>query len=1160
MSGTAPELAPLDRSTLVEASAGTGKTYTITTYFVRAILEDGLTPEKILVVTYTKAATAELRARTRGRILQALAHLSQAPEAPDALYEVVKEAVARTSAGEVERRLRGALGQMDQAAIFTIHGFCQRLLQEHPLSFGVDLDLEVAENPASLSSALAVDYWASELYDRPAWFLQALRERKVSTARLTRLANSATVASVHLVGPEPCEILEGEVQRVSELLREAGTIWATKRSEALERLLVKELNKQRYNEKRVVEKWAPELDAFFASGSIAPLPKFFEWLCASRIKVKKNAEPPRHPFFDACEAAFEAHAALEPKLDYAVFAFQRQFFDYVREQSRRRRDETGVFSFDDLLTTVHAAVDPELRGEALPSARSIAQTVRAAYPLALVDEFQDTDSVQYGIFRSVYGQGSAIYVGDPKQAIYAFRGADVHSYLEAKADIGENKLSLETNRRSDPGVVQGVNTLFGRRARPFIIEGIGFQPVLAHETQSNSTLRPRLDIVFLDSEHFTHSGADHVAEVAANEVALLLESGAQIRDRAMEAGDIAILCRTNEQTTAVVRALRELNVPVSLDGGTSVLDTEVAGELWAMMEAVSLPGDSFALRRALLTSLVGLTPLALASMRDDAWSMWVDRFRAWHEQWRHYGVLRFIESMLVTTGAETRIASRPTARRDLTDLLHVQELLLRGQRAKGRDPVSLIQWFRRLQDGSAADAGISSEDLLQRPDAQSGAVRVSTIHRSKGLEYGVVLCPFTWGGGGLRSSDSWAVKYYDEERGPSLDLGSADKEEHLALSKEEARSEALRLLYVATTRAKHQCTLFWGQGFGWKDSALAYLLHGPGDLKSLDEAAIVGDIEELVAESGGSAGWRRPRGERAAPRLAEACRTTLEARTETRGFDHSPRIASFTSLTGHEETSRPHVFEETTSPLFAELPGGARTGLLLHAIFEHVAIDELDDSKAEAEINRQLGLFGFDRSLAEPTIRDLGTVVSTPILGEPALPSLAELDRERQLRELEFTLTLGRPKLHDLVELLRKQESPRAATAYHELLALAGDHTLRGLLRGFIDLMYQWEGRRYVPDYKSNRHADYGAASVAEAVQRDHYVLQGLLYAAAANRYLRQRDHEYDAKEHWGGTLFLFLRGMEGPANAGRSVFFDRQTPELVDALDDWLGGGDGPH
>jgi exodeoxyribonuclease V beta subunit len=1158
MSSISPQLIPLDAPTLVQASAGTGKTYTITTYFVRAILERDLKPEEILVVTYTKAATAELRIRTRQRILDALLLLGEESKTDDALHGVVAATVERLGRRETEMKLRAALGEMDRAAILTIHGFCQRLLQDYPLLFGIDFDFEVAEDASSMYSELAVDFWTTELYDAPDWMLRALEAKKVSAVQLSKLAKVSVMPGIEILGPAPAGVDQAMLERWLLFKKEAAELWSARRGQVTEILTTnKDLSGTYYKPRTIEGTWLPALDEFFAKSGFTYPPEFLPKLAQGSLKMKKGRDEPRDPFFEACAPLWEAQQSLVPGLDHAVFRFQERFIEYARVHAKMRREDRAVLTYDDLLTLVYAPFDPSGPDSATFDRDQIAETVSTAYRLALVDEFQDTDAVQYGIFRAIYGESSVVYVGDPKQAIYAFRGADVFSYIGAVKDVGDRVHTLKTNRRSDAGVVHAVNTLFSLQTPPFLLEGIDMDEAIPHHEESRSTLDPPMELVFLEKDQLKGGVVAAVSPIVANEIALLLESEAQVEGRPVEPGDIAVLCRSNNQALAVTDALRELNVPVSLDGGSSVLGTEIASDLSAVLEAVLLPGDSSLVRRALLTSLLGVSPYDLATMSDEAWSEWVSRFRSWNEAWHSQGVVRFLEDMLRHTQAEATIATRPAARRVLTDLLHLEELLLRAERERGRNPVALMQWFRRLAKASPGEGTVASDDLQQRPDADAGAVRVATIHKSKGLEYGIVYCPFPW----PLQFNEVAVKFHDEQGNVKVDLGSEGCEANKEASHREEFSEALRVLYVAVTRAKYRCTLYWGRAKNWKKAALGYLLHGAEGLGKLDEDGMRAGVEKFVAASSGTVEWRATHDQQAAPREHEPPRRALAAREQVRYFSHAPRIASFTSLTGHDEKTpgpRPAVSPVERQPaLFSDLPGGVRTGLLLHSILEHADFQQLGTIETGQLIERQLHAFGFDAALTPEVQRDLLSVAATPFTDAAEAPRLDDLSRDVQLRELEFTLRVDRPKLSDLAEILSQHDAPAAAPRYFESLADVSGQTLQRFLRGYIDLMFEWQGRWYVADYKSNTLPTYAPEGVNEAVQRTHYLLQAQLYTAAAQRYLKQRVLGYDPETQWGGALFLFLRGMRGPQSAGSSVFFDRQPVELLSAVDRWLGGAD---
>ncbi|MEM7137575.1 MAG: UvrD-helicase domain-containing protein [Myxococcota bacterium] len=1132
---------------LVEASAGTGKTHAITTYFVQALLERDLKAEQILVVTYTKAATAELRIRTRRRIAEAFTLADSGAGTKDDLGPAIHQAVTRLGRDEVRARLRRALHDLDRAPIFTIHGFCQRLLQDHPLLFGVETGFEVAEDSFSVFYDLAIDFWTTELHQRPSWFIEALRKRRIDPEFLGRLASATLDPTVEILGPAHAELDPKALEEAMAALREAGLAWEAGR-DAISQLLLDHagLNRTRYPRSSIQSKWLRELDSVFAKGSLE-LPEWFEKLGASRMVVKKGHGPPKHAFFEACDRLIDRVERVRLAVDSAVFRFLERFVDRARSEATRRARVDAVLTYDDLLTTVYRGLD----------AKASAQ-VQRTFPFALVDEFQDTDSVQYGIFKRIYGGHAAVFVGDPKQAIYSFRGADVFSYLAASEDVEDRRRALTVNRRSDPGMITAIEALFSNPPSPFAIDAIKFPEVTAHHAP-RSSLDPSIEVIVLDRESAKKRAVEEsVPPIVANEVALLLASGETIGGRPITPSDIAILCRTNRQALCVTEALRRLELPVSLDGDSSVLGTSTADDVEAVLQAALTPADGSAVRRALLTGLVGMTPEELQGLANDDWSTWISRFRSWHDAWRDTGVTRFVEDFLRTTEAEKRLAALPTARRRLTDLLHIEELLLRGERTRRRDPVALMLWFRRLRQGSPEDKSVAYEDLQQRPDADGNTIRVTTVHKSKGLEYGVVYCPFLWRDATLFDFERRVVKFHDPQDGhrAKCDLGSERLEQHLELCRDEALSEALRLLYVGVTRAKHRCTLFWGLARDWRKSSFAYLLHGPTLPKNVTDDEVHASLDTLAASSRGTLGWTTPSPARARSRSAPSPERTLEASQARRAFDPNHRIASFTSLTGrHDKTAaRPDdkASTESTRTLFRELPGGARTGLLLHSLLEQAPFDALESADTLQLVEAELRAYGYEASHGRRVLEDLRVVVGHPLFEADPSPTLSAISVDQQLRELAFTLDSGRPDFGELAGLLESEGAPLYATGYPDHLRREAPRVLRKFLRGFIDLVFEWEGRWYVADYKSNMLTGYDKASLADAAVQSHYLLQVLLYSVATHRYLAQRLPGYDPNTNWGGAMLLFVRGMTGD---GGGVYFDPMSPALITAADRWLGG-----
>jgi len=1140
--------------TLIEASAGTGKTYEITTFFVRAIVEGGLDPASILVVTYTKAATSELRVRARQRVSNALARLEGASTDDEVIDALLDGAQRAESRDRLRARLHEALLQMDQAPILTIHGFCQRLLQEYPLVFGIDFDFTIVEDARPRLLELATDYWLTELHDKPEWFVSALRDKRKNPAHLAHLARTANAPHIEMIGPEECWPDDGAFERFRQRFADAARIWNEERDAIVEILLEAGLNRTQYKLSTIADRWVPQLDALFERPSTS-LPGWFERLGRRRMKVNKGFERPSHRFFEACDRLLDAQADLSPCIDYAIFRFEADFVARARAASYARCQREAALTYDDLLSCVHQRLTED-----------VAASIRRDYPVALVDEFQDTDSLQYDIFRSIYGNRGAVYVGDPKQAIYAFRGADVFTYFTAASDVGRRHRELTVNRRSEPNLVAAVHALFTNHPTPFALEQLHLPKVSAHY-ESRSSFDPSIEVILLDEGFTGLRPEDVVPELVAREVALTLTDGARVKERdggrvkerALRPSDVAVLCRKNEQARLVTEALRALGVPASLDGDSSVLDTDLAEEIQVLLEAALMPGDSLAIRRALITRLVGVSPRDLGAMDEELWAEWMARFRAWREIWHLEGVVRFLEELLRTCETEQRLARFSSARRALTDLAHVQELLMRGERECHRDPVALVMWYRRLRTKSAESTTVAAEELQQRPDSDADAVRVTTIHKSKGLEYGIVYCPFPWGDAELFQLERKVVRFHDPNDGHRLkiDLGSKRLEEHLALSEREHLSEALRLLYVAVTRAKFRCTLFWGPLGKSKRSALSYLLHGRSK-EPKDDDVIRADLDAVATASKGTIGWRQTRTEPVVDSTHSAASVDLAALPALRRFRQAPRIASFTSLTGHHEKTAPRDPERepmVAEPLlFSSLPGGARTGLLLHAILEHVDHRSLDAPDASKTVTQQLIAFGYDEALAPSIVADLKRVVDTPWSEERHAPRLCEVPRAAQLRELEFTLGVASPSFSDLASIMEAHGAPACLPDYPAQLCSGSTGQLERFLRGFIDVLFEWRGRWYLADYKSNSLTSYSKESTAAAAARAHYLLQTQLYAAAAHRHLEQRLPGYDPEKHWGGTALLFLRGMRGSDQPGAAVLFERQSPALLKDVDDWLG------
>ncbi len=1082
-----PLALPLSGATLLEASAGSGKTHTITTLYVRLLLETAVQPGEILVVTYTNAATAELRARVRRRLVQALAALEAGASDDAELDAMIRARVASRAADRP--RLTAALYGFDEAAIFTIHGFCQRVLQQHAFESGTAFDLELIGDQTALRDEVVSDFWVQALCAASEEVVREVAESKLDPMKLASL-----------------------IQRVVA---------------------------------------QPDL-------TVLPLP---------------GADDP-----------------VKLRTQLAAIAFA------LRELPRRKA-AAGVQSFDDLLLQVDTAL-AGLGGEPL------AAQIRRRFPVALIDEFQDTDPVQYRIFERIYrdrADAALFLIGDPKQAIYAFRGADVFIYLNAKRAAREQTYTMDVNRRSSPRMVQAVNTLFGRVDDPFVLPDIPFVQMQPGTRVRNEIDGAALHILLMPRAGrearirgkipkkgaFINKGvADkELPSAIAGEIVRFLQSDARIEGQPVSPADVAVLCRTNLQAMDVQAALRNLGVPSVLQGDASVFDASEAAQLELVLRAVADPGDAGALKAALATDLLGVSGLELFALQDDerGWDRWLRRLQEWHQLWVGRGFTPAFRRLLDEQDVPARLLALPGGERHLTNLLHLGELLQRAAVEWRRGPRALVEWLGTMRRDAAARVEAVGETAQIRLESDARALKLVTIHKSKGLEYPVVFCPYLWDGTLFRKDDKEYLRFHEsaEPHRPMMDLAADKDSRHCELAEREARAENQRLLYVALTRAKYRCVVVWGAVRDAEDSPLARLLDWPGPAVSDDETRA--QLAALAAESGGSIATADLSFELPAPyRAAAGAADALCSRTASRVLRMDWRLSSFSRLvSGHdvgvapadegldhdegigEGLARP---PETASSaiVLSDFPRGARAGNLIHELFETldfptVAPAALRDSAAAALIR-----YGLDPVWAEPLQRALGDVLDTPLRDAERSLRLREIETARRLNEMEFIFPVAaaRPEARFTSAALANAFEGHAAAlpaGYPDSVRRLGFAPLAGYLRGFVDLVFEHGGRWYLVDYKSNflgpTAADYRPERLGEAMAQHHYFLQYHLYVVALHQYLALRVAGYDYERDFAGVFYLFVRGMAPNHAPGCGVFFDRPARALIDALSDALAG-----
>jgi exodeoxyribonuclease V beta subunit len=1195
---------------LVEASAGTGKTWTISGLYTRLILELGLSVDQILVVTYTKAATAELQDRIRKRLRSVFLAFESGESDEDFcrrmldLYGHRKELALN--------RLTRAIGGFDQAAVFTIHGFCQRLLSESAFESGSDFDCEVLPDEKELLGEIVDDFWRQEVYPAHHGWAAFLAERKQSPETWRdEVAAHVGKPFLKVLGTAEPEA-EPEAQPDLEILchtvaGQAARAWHMHKSD-IDRLLT---GFEGFNGNKVrpgkIREWLDGLDGFFGrwpagaaaesdsaadAGTFPDLPEGCGKLAAKSLAaaVKKGYAAPEHAFFDHCEALAQSHAALQAAYEARLKALKPRLLDYCNAELEQRKAKARVFSYNDMLNRLAGA----LAGE---QAERLAETVRRRYRAALIDEFQDTDPMQYRIFRRVYGDGGlpVFFVGDPKQAIYGFRGADVFSYLEARGQASVRRGTLLYNQRSEPGLIRAVNGLFLSQPRPFLLDDILY-PEVAPGSRARPPLRiagdggEPLRLLLLPPGEDGEGGEAPLGkgkamalatEATATEITRLLQAGAenraQLGDEPLHGGDIAVLVSTHNQARQVEEALRLRGVPSVRQGQDNVFESPEALELERVLLAIAEPGRESRLKAALATELMGCTANAIEALQQDEprWEMLFDRFQTYHQLWLSLGFSPMFRRWFEESKVTENLPEYRDGERRLTNLLHLAELLqVESRRKSGIE--TLLTWFAH----AIRQPSKSGEEAQLRLESDARRVKIVTIHTSKGLEYPIVFCPFLWDGR-LAQRKASSILFH-EGCDAVLDMGSPGQEDHRPQAVREEMSEKLRLLYVALTRAVYRTYVIWGnarnakdKGEGLHTAALAWLLHGAEAgaaadplaalAKRLEEAGqslIEADLKVYADRVPGAVSIGpiridtlpyRPSGTDAPPALAVRP-------FRRKGLWPDWRMSSFTGLATGRHSEAPDYdtnFEpepaETAGDSMFAFPRGATAGSCLHAILEDWDFTCSDSERLAELVRRKLKAHGFDERWTETVRRSIETLLAAP-LNKRGL-KLADIPAGRRLVELEFTFALRGGSAHGLRRLLKDPDlgcDPRFGEAARHL----DFHHIAGFMKGFIDLVFEADGRYYLVDYKSNwlgnKYADYAPGPLAEAMAREHYYLQYLIYTFALHRYLAVRLPDYDYETHYGGVYYLFIRGIDAKRKTG--IFRDRPNAALIEGLEKLLG------
>jgi len=1188
---------PLEGINLIEASAGTGKTFTIAGLFLRLILEKNLLVNEILVVTFTVAATAELNDRIRRLLKDAIEEFSRGQSDDEFLNSLIKQYPDPLPS---LKRLKEALRDFDEAAIFTIHGFCQRVLKEHAFESSLLFDTELITDEEALKQEIIDDFWRTNFYNASPLFIDYALNNHCTPENLLKLVRTYSDKPLLKVIPQvTIPDSTQEEKEFNEVFNKARDTWQSSKAD-VEKILANQIGFKQ----SVISK-IPELiiglDCFFNAGNKNfTLFHQFELFTLSGVKkaTKKNCEPPQHPFFELFEILKEKHETLSCAYAQHLLGLKTSLFTFLHQSLCKQKQRKNVQSFYDLLVKLQNAL-------ANKSGAELAKIIRAKYHAALIDEFQDTDPLQYEIFNNIFkNQGGILFlIGDPKQAIYSFRGADIFAYLHAISQV-DSQYTLKENWRSDPQLINAVNAIFSQVKDPFVFEAIKFQKASAAKNKKADPLiiagipKPPLQLWFLDADKLERSrltkkgqfikkpeSRELILKAVGAKIVYLLrqkkEKHTFIKQRPIKEQDIAVLVRTNREATLMQHVLSELKVPSVLYTTDNLFDSREAYELLRILEGIAEPQNEKLIKAALTTDILGIQGEELEKLfaHEAEWIACLNKFIEYQARWRMHNFFSMFRYLLFQEKVRVRLLPFSDGERRLTNLLHLGEVLHQEEHQKQLTVGSLIKWLSEQIN----PAFPRLEEHQLRLETDEYAVKIVTIHKSKGLEYPVVFCPFLWDKSKIRSANEPFVFHDGAEL--TLDLGSEHKNENRALAEKEILSENLRLLYVALTRARNCCYTAWGRFNEAGSSAMSYLFHSgeKNDEKNIidaietsfndltnDQMKVV--LKNLGTEAKGAIGiYEIPEPVSIGHLPFKEENEALSLKLFSGHIDRTWKISSFSSLAAEKQSllepqlysfpEHPDYDQEIQSESIPEkepagifaFPRGAKAGSFMHDLFEHLDFTEKDDAVMKALVAEKLSLYGFDVSWRDTIFDMIKKVLAVSLHPDQKDLTLSSIPESNKVSELEFYFplqTLSPEKLKNLFLTYGNENLPREFPEQIKNLHFAPS---RGFMRGFIDLVFQFQDSFYLIDWKSNflgtNVEDYHHEKLAAVMSEEYYHLQYLLYTVALDKYLSKQVSNYHYEKHFGGVFYLFLRGIDPDKGSALGIYRARPSEKIIHGL-----------
>ena len=1172
---------PLQGKRLIEASAGTGKTHTITNIYLRLLINHGnkynkalkpLTPKEILVVTFTDAATQELKDRIRTRI-----HLAQSifsgkiPIPNDSFLQQIYQECSEPD--KISKQLLLAERQMDEAAIYTIHGFCHYMLNQYAFESSSLFNMTLLTDEKKMIKQAANDYWRTTFYNAPHYqtktvyyYWKTPSELLNDTQLWLNHPDLNIITYDNLSFAKRCEQIKDWIDPVKN-------IWLKNHKKIIELLNNYHLNKKTYTQKKISQ-YANDITLWANEDTLIPPKDLFKFSSSAlTIKIKKDSLVPKHQFFDKIEE-LQQH-----NFDFKDILIKEAIYGIKKHLSKLKQQHNTI-GFNDLLTQFDATL--QNKGNNL-----LRQQIIKRYPVALIDEFQDTDFLQYRIFKTLYEtskkKSSLIIIGDPKQAIYAFRGGDIFTYINAKYNITK-KYTLSVNWRSTESMINGCNYLFQQTKKPFIYDEIPFS-ITKPSTQSKKRFltinnkascaitlwHPSETASSVNKEEYircmTKNTVFQIKELLefsdANQCTIVNENST----RNIQANDIAILVRTSKQAKTMRTALSEIGIPsVYMSEQESVFKTMEALDIYRILQACLYPEKESLLRSALSTALLNCSASTLESLsrNEVAWEKIVKEFTNYLQIWKTHGVLCLIRKLMFNREITQQLLSFSLGERRLTDIIHISNIL--SEMSEYIDtPQALLTWLWHniLQNEQ-------NDTFYLHLESDKNLVKIITIHKSKGLEYPIVFIPYVCDWNEISQNQGYFFHKQPNNK-PTLDLTYNEKSKEAMVK--ERLAEDIRLFYVGITRAIYKCYLGiapikkgkqnnQSQKTDLHKTAIGYLLNNGDPIPA-------NMLKQLLLDR-----WcyNKEQIQLSEP-LIHNCgiykKTVhtdnfIQAKTFNKSIECNWKVSSYSTLnkenqqTISAEQSKPD--DTVVSPLAISnvntkyniftFPKGPHAGIFLHTLFEQISFITANISSPTEIIEKSLLHAGFEKTWQSTLELLVSDVLNTPL--HPYSFCLGDISDNQKYSEMEFYIPIATLDSNSVNKLIQKYDSISKKAEYLKF------STIQGMLKGFIDLIFVHNDKYYIADYKSNYLGEsiknYENSTLETVMIEHRYDFQYQLYTLSLHRLLSQRLHNYNYKTHFGGVFYLYLRGMQRNNNK-TGIFYTKPCFELIDKLDKLFQG-----